>query len=117
MMRDKRDRGEDFWWRVRCRGQDRESFGTKPMARRRQRFGAPAITQFMGGSPEERVQRYRGCSPVEMLPLGVPQEIFAPPRRPPTSTPPNAPSTTANAAVAVQSSHFVFIEDHTPGHR
>lgn len=39
--------------------------------------GVPVITQLMGGSPEERAQRYREGSPIELLPAGVPQEIFA----------------------------------------
>jgi acetyl esterase/lipase len=39
--------------------------------------GAPVITQLLGGAPEERPQRYREASPIEMLPLGVRQEFFA----------------------------------------
>jgi acetyl esterase/lipase len=39
--------------------------------------GAPVITQLMGGSPQEQPQRYKAGSPVEMLPLGVPQAVFA----------------------------------------
>ena len=76
--------------------------------------GAPVITQLMGGSPEERAQRYREGSPVEMLPLGVPQEIFAG-RMFAAQTPlyveaAKRAGDTVNAAVAAQSGHFVFID-------
>ena len=39
--------------------------------------GRPAITELIGGSPEERPDRYRHGSPIELLPLGVPQVFFA----------------------------------------
>jgi len=39
--------------------------------------GSPVITSLMGGSPDERPERYRAGSPAEMLPLGVAQELFA----------------------------------------
>lgn len=39
--------------------------------------GAPVITDFMGGSPDERPGRYRDTSPVELLPLKVRQAYFA----------------------------------------
>jgi acetyl esterase/lipase len=76
--------------------------------------GAPVITQLMGGSPEERAQRYREGSPVEMLPLGVPQEIFAG-RMFAAQTPVYVEAAkragdTVNVAVAAQSGHFVFID-------
>jgi acetyl esterase/lipase len=35
------------------------------------------ITDLIGGSPEERPGRYREASPIELLPLGVPQVFFA----------------------------------------
>jgi acetyl esterase/lipase len=35
------------------------------------------ITDLIGGSPEERPGRYRDASPIELLPLGVPQAFFA----------------------------------------
>ena len=76
--------------------------------------GAPVITQLMGGTPEERVQRYREGSPVEMLPLGVPQEIFAG-RMFAGQTPPYVEAAkragdTVNATIAAQAGHFVFID-------
>ena len=76
--------------------------------------GAPVITQLMGGSPEERAQHYREGSPIEMLPLGVPQEIFAG-RMFAAQTPTYVEAAkragdTVNATVAAQSGHFVFID-------
>jgi len=76
--------------------------------------GAPVITQLMGGSPEERAQRYREGSPVEMLPLGVPQEIFAG-RMFAAQTPAYVEAArragdTVNSTVAAQAGHFVLID-------
>jgi acetyl esterase/lipase len=39
--------------------------------------GGPVITNLIGGSPEQRPGRYRDASPIELLPLGVPQAFFA----------------------------------------
>jgi pimeloyl-ACP methyl ester carboxylesterase len=76
--------------------------------------GAPVITQLMGGTPEERGQRYREGSPVEMLPLGVPQEIFAGQMfAAPTPAYVEAAKhagDTINANVAANAGHFVFID-------
>jgi pimeloyl-ACP methyl ester carboxylesterase len=76
--------------------------------------GAPVITQLMGGSPEERAQRYREGSPIEMLPLGVPQEIFAgrmfAAQAPAYVEAAKRAGDTVNATVAAQSGHFVFID-------
>ena len=48
---------------------------TIPM--QQQACGAPVITNLIGGTPEEQPQRYHDASPIELLPLGVPQAIFA----------------------------------------
>jgi acetyl esterase/lipase len=76
--------------------------------------GAPVITQLMGGTPEERAGRYREGSPIEMLPLGVPQEIFAG-RMFATQTPAYVDAAkhagdTVNAAIAAQAGHFVVVD-------
>jgi acetyl esterase/lipase len=81
--------------------------------------GAPVITQLMGGSPEERAERYREGSPVEMLPLGVPQEIFVG-RMFAVQTPVYVEAAkragdTVHATVAAQSGHFVFIDPGSSG--
>ena len=39
--------------------------------------GAPVITQLIGGTPEQYPERYRAASPAELLPIGLPQEVFA----------------------------------------
>jgi acetyl esterase/lipase len=76
--------------------------------------GAPVITQLMGGSPEERAQQYRDGSPIEMLPLGVPQEIFAgrmfAAQVPAYVEAARRAGDTADAEIAPQSGHFVFID-------
>jgi len=38
---------------------------------------APVITDLLGGSPEERPERYRVASPIEMLAAGQSVEFFA----------------------------------------
>ena len=38
--------------------------------------GSPVITDLLGGTPEERPERYRDGSPIEQLPFGVPQVFF-----------------------------------------
>jgi acetyl esterase/lipase len=38
--------------------------------------GNGAVAEFLGGSPSERPERYSASSPMQMLPLGVPQLIL-----------------------------------------
>jgi hypothetical protein len=38
--------------------------------------GVPAVTQFLGGAPDEQPERYRDASPLSFLPLGIPQEFI-----------------------------------------
>jgi acetyl esterase/lipase len=38
--------------------------------------GMPAVTQFLGGTPDEQPARYRDASALSFLPLGVPQEFI-----------------------------------------
>lgn len=38
---------------------------------------APVIDQLLGGSKSQQPARYRAASPVELLPIGVPQRAFA----------------------------------------
>ena len=76
--------------------------------------GAPVITQLLGGTPEERPQRYRETSPIEMLPLGVRQEFFA--GRMFASQAPDYEAAAKRAGDAVHAlvlsdaGHFVFID-------
>ena len=39
--------------------------------------GMPALTEFLGGTPDEQPERYHEASPVSFLPLGIPQEVVA----------------------------------------
>jgi acetyl esterase/lipase len=76
--------------------------------------GAPVITQLIGGTPEERPQRYHDASPIEMLPLGVRQEIFAG-RMFANITPAYEEAARkagdkVNANIAPQAGHFVFVD-------
>jgi acetyl esterase/lipase len=76
--------------------------------------GAPVITQLIGGTPEERAQRYREGSPIEMLPLGVPQQIFAgrmfAALAPAYVEAARHAGDTVNAAVSEKAGHFVVID-------
>jgi acetyl esterase/lipase len=38
--------------------------------------GGPVVTRLLGGTPGDVPERYRAASPVEMLPLGVPQVLI-----------------------------------------
>jgi hypothetical protein len=39
--------------------------------------GTPVITNLIGGSPDEQPERFRAASPMELLPIGVRQELPA----------------------------------------
>jgi hypothetical protein len=76
--------------------------------------GAPVITQLLGGSPDERPQRYHDASPIELLPLGVRQEFFAGRMFAAQALPYEAAATRAGdrvqTTVLPDASHFVFID-------
>jgi acetyl esterase/lipase len=76
--------------------------------------GAPVINQLLGGAPEERPQRYREASPVEMLPLGVRQEFFAgrmfAAQAPAYEAAARRAGDAVHAVVLDQAGHFVFID-------
>jgi acetyl esterase/lipase len=76
--------------------------------------GAPVITQLMGGSPEDLAQHYRQGSPVEMLPLGVPQEIFAgrmfADQTPAYVSAAKHAGDLVTATISEKAGHFVFVD-------
>ncbi len=76
--------------------------------------GAPVITQLLGGTPEDRPQRYREASPIEMLPLGVRQEFFAgrmfAVQAPAYEEAARRAGDTVNSVVLSKAGHFVFID-------
>src|ERR1041385_7043066 len=76
--------------------------------------GAPVITQLLGGSPEERPERYREASPIEMLPLGVRQELFAgrmfAAQTPGYEEAAKRAGDNVHSTVLPQAGHFVFLD-------
>jgi acetyl esterase/lipase len=76
--------------------------------------GAPVVTDLLGGSPEERPERYRDGSPVERLPLGVPQAFFAgrmfAAQVPPYEAASKRAGDTVATTVLPTATHFVFID-------
>jgi acetyl esterase/lipase len=75
---------------------------------------APVITDLIGGSPEERPDRYREASPIEQLPLGVPQAFFTGQMFAAHAAPYEAATKKAGDRVQVvtlpNAGHFVFID-------
>jgi acetyl esterase/lipase len=76
--------------------------------------GRPVITDLIGGSPEERPGRYRDGSPIEVLPLGVPQAFFTGRMFAAHSTPYETAARRAGDVVQIaalpNADHFVFID-------
>jgi acetyl esterase/lipase len=76
--------------------------------------GRPVVTDLIGGSPDDRPERYRAASPAEMLPLGVPQFFFAGRMFAAHVAPYEAASQRAGdklqTTVLPEAGHFVFID-------
>jgi acetyl esterase/lipase len=76
--------------------------------------GAPVITDLIGGSSQERPDRYRDASPIEQLPLGVPQAFFTGQMFAAHAAPYEAATTKAGDTVQLvaipSAGHFVFID-------
>jgi acetyl esterase/lipase len=76
--------------------------------------GTPVITNLMGGSPDERPERYRAASPIELVPLGVRQEFFAGRMFASQAAPYEAASKKAGDTVRMtvlpEAGHFLFID-------
>ena len=76
--------------------------------------GSPVITNLIGGSPEERPDRYREASPIELLPFGVRQEVFAGRMFAAQAAPYEAAGKRSGEAmhttVLPEAGHFVFID-------
>jgi acetyl esterase/lipase len=76
--------------------------------------GSPVITDLIGGSPDEKAERYRNASPIELLPLGVPQAFFAgkmfAAQVPLYETAVKRAGDTVETAVFPEAGHFVFID-------
>ena len=80
----------------------------------RQVCGAPVITQLLGGTPEERPEHYREASPIELLPQGIPQELFAgrmfASQAPAYEKAAKRAGDAVNAVVLPKAGHFVFVD-------
>lgn len=76
--------------------------------------GGPVVTDLIGGSPDERPDRYRDASPVELLPLGVRQAFFAGRMFAAHVAPYDAATKRAGdslqTTVLADAGHFVFID-------
>jgi len=76
--------------------------------------GQPVITDLLGGSPDEQSLRYHDASPIELLPIRVPQEFFAGQMFAGQVAPYEAAAKKAGDSIATtvlpKASHFVFID-------
>jgi pimeloyl-ACP methyl ester carboxylesterase len=75
---------------------------------------SPVITNLIGGSPDEQPERYRAASPIELLPLGVRQEVFAgglfAKEVPTYETAAKNAGDVLHTTVLADAGHFVFID-------
>ena len=80
--------------------------------------GRPVITQLLGGSPDAQPVRYREGSPIELLPLGVKQEVFAGAMFAAQAAPYEAAAKQAGESprmtVLPKQGHFDFIDPQSP---
>jgi acetyl esterase/lipase len=76
--------------------------------------GSPVIENLIGGTLEERPQRYREASPIEMLPLRVPQVVFIgkmfAAQAPPYEAAVARTSDTLQLTTLPDTGHFAFID-------
>jgi acetyl esterase/lipase len=76
--------------------------------------GSPVVTNLIGGTPEERPDRYRESSPIEMLPFRVPQAVFIGKMFAAHAAPYEAAvartSDTLQLTTLAEAGHFVFID-------
>jgi len=76
--------------------------------------GSPVINDLMGGSPADRGDRYHDGSPIELVPLGVRQEVFAgrmfASQAAPYETAARGAGDAVHTTVFANASHFVFID-------
>jgi acetyl esterase/lipase len=76
--------------------------------------GRPVINELIGGSPDDQPERYRAASPIELLPLGVRQELFAGrmfgAQAPPYEAAARKAGDDVRATVIENGGHFIFID-------
>ena len=80
--------------------------------------GSPVITDLMGGSPDQRSSRYHDGSPIELLPIGIKQSVFAGQMFAGQVAPYEAAASKSGDAVSVTvlpaAGHFVFVDPRSP---
>ena len=76
--------------------------------------GSPVITDLVGGSPEQRPERYHDGSPIELLPLKVPVDFYAgrmfASHAAPFEAAAKRAGDTVRTTVLADAGHFVFID-------
>ncbi len=79
---------------------------------------SPVITDLMGGTPEQQPSRYRDGSPIELLPIGVRQYVFAGAMFASQARPYEAAARTHGETVVTtvlpDAGHFVFVDPQSP---
>lgn len=79
--------------------------------------GVPVITNLMGGAPETQPDRYSAGSPIELLPIRVPQVFFAGRMFGAQAAPHEAAARkagdTVQTTVLPDAGHFVFIDPNS----
>jgi len=80
--------------------------------------GSPVITDLMGGSPDQRGSRYHDGSPIELLPIGIKQSVFAGQMFAGQVAPYEAAARKSGDAVSATvlpaAGHFVFVDPRSP---
>jgi acetyl esterase/lipase len=79
--------------------------------------GAPVVTTLIGGAPDVRQERYRAGSPIELLPMNVPQVFFTgrmfDAQAAPHEAAARAAGDTVHMTVLPDAGHFVFIDPNS----
>src|SRR5262245_57084907 len=79
---------------------------------------SPVITDLMGGTPDQRLSRYHDGSPIELLPIGVSQHVFAgamfASQARPYEEAARQHGETAVMTVLPDAGHFVFVDPRSP---
>ncbi|HEY7285888.1 MAG TPA: alpha/beta hydrolase [Vicinamibacterales bacterium] len=79
---------------------------------------SPVITDLIGGTPDERPSRYHDGSPIELLPIGVSQYVFAgsmfASQARPYETAAQKHGETVTTTVLPDAGHFVFVDPRSP---
>jgi acetyl esterase/lipase len=79
---------------------------------------SPVITDLMGGTPDQQPSRYHDGSPIELLPIGISQYVFAgamfASQAEPYESAVQRHGETVAATVLPDAGHFVFVDPQSP---